>query len=107
MPRNKDFKKHVRARMSETGEHYTQAREKLSGKPEREGLHSVRGWSLSGSHPIDYEIGLEKAQTFEGSPGGLSPVRDQANLGFRHNHADDHRRRVPRQASAVFRRGQG
>lgn len=65
MPRNKDFKKRVRRRMSETGERYTEARKKLGGKSEREGL-PVRGWLLTGSHPNDYEIGLENAQTFEG-----------------------------------------
>jgi len=54
MPRDKDFKKHVRARMSRTGERYTQAREELRGGPPG----GVPGWHLAGDRPEAYEIGL-------------------------------------------------
>lgn len=58
MPRDKDFKKHVRARMASTGERYTRARAELrsvsGGAP-----GGVPGWHLAGDRPEAYEIGLE------------------------------------------------
>lgn len=65
MPRGKNFKRRVRARMRATGERYTQAREKLrsisGGAPA-----GVQGWILAGSHPADYEIGVEEDLTYQG-----------------------------------------
>lgn len=56
MPTNKDLKRLVRARMTETGENYTQALSALAGGPALEPVPAP--WRLSGSHRADYQAGL-------------------------------------------------
>jgi hypothetical protein len=84
MPRDKNFKRRVRAWMSVTGERYTQAmgRVRSVGGAAPTG---VPGWHLAGSHPADYEIGLEPDSTPRGGntaylrciaerPGGFGTI---------------------------------
>jgi hypothetical protein len=56
MPRNKDLKRLVRARMAETGENYTQALGHVLSRTRLEPLPPA--WCLTGSHARDYEVGL-------------------------------------------------
>ena len=56
MPRNKDLKRLVRARMAETGENYTSALAGIVGETELAPLPEP--WKLTGSHAADYQIGL-------------------------------------------------
>jgi hypothetical protein len=53
MPRDKDFKRHVRRRMDETGERYMQAREQLRGGD------GPIAWHLAGGRPDAYEAAVE------------------------------------------------
>jgi len=46
VPQNKDLKRLVRARMAETGEHYTQALAHLRGLPDLEPFPTA--WHLTG-----------------------------------------------------------
>ncbi len=58
MPRGKDFKRRVRARMSRTGERYTEARQNLrtiSGGAQE----GVPGWHLGMEEPGAYVAGVE------------------------------------------------
>lgn len=55
MPQNKDLKRLVRARMAQTGEHYTQA---LSQVLSLTGLDPLPApWFITGSRVTDYEAG--------------------------------------------------
>lgn len=56
MPRHKDLKRLVRARMAETGENYTQALTALLGETRLDPLPD--GWFMAGSHPAEYDAGL-------------------------------------------------
>jgi hypothetical protein len=56
VPKHKDLKRLVRARMAETGENYTQALTALLGET---GLGPLPdGWHMAGSRPADYVAGL-------------------------------------------------
>jgi hypothetical protein len=56
VPRHKDLKRLVRARMAQTGENYTQALTALLGEAGLDPLPD--GWHMAGSRPADYEAGL-------------------------------------------------
>jgi hypothetical protein len=56
VPRNKDLKRLVRARMAETGERYTHALTHVLGQTRLEALPEP--WHLTGSRAADYEVGL-------------------------------------------------
>jgi len=56
VPRNKDLKRLVRARIAETGENYTQALTRLLGQVGLEPLPAP--WLITGSRAPDYEVGL-------------------------------------------------
>jgi hypothetical protein len=56
MPQNKDLKRLVRTRMSETGENYTTALTAVLSAPVLDPLPD--GWFMSGSRPADYAAGL-------------------------------------------------
>ena len=60
MPQNKDLKRLVRARMAETGEHYTQALAHLQGLAELEPLPAP--WHITGSQAPDYEERQQRQQ---------------------------------------------
>ena len=62
MPQNKDLKRLVRARMAETGEHYTQALAHLRGLPDLEPLPAA--WHVTGSRAPDYEAGILPGITY-------------------------------------------
>jgi hypothetical protein len=64
MPQNKDLKRLVRARMTETGENYTQALTHLLGQVQLEPIPSP--WRMTGSHASDYEAGLLPGTDYEG-----------------------------------------
>ena len=64
MPQNKDLKRLVRARMTETGENYTQALTRLLGQVQLEPIPSP--WRMTGSHASDYEAGLLQGTDYEG-----------------------------------------
>lgn len=65
MPRNKDLKRLVRARMAETGENYTSALAGILGETELAPLPEP--WKLTGSHAADYQLGLlPRTETYEG-----------------------------------------
>lgn len=104
MPRGKNFKRRVRARMRATGERYTQARKKLhsvgGGAPA-----GVQGWILAGTHPVDYEIGVETDLTYQGERVAyLRSVVERAS-GFgtvmQTISGDDYRERRVRFSAAV------
>lgn len=104
MPRGKNFKMRVRARMRATGERYTQAREKLrsigGGAPA-----GVQGWILAGTNPADYEMGIETDLTYQG--GRVAYLRSVAKKasGFgtvmQTISGDDYRDRRVRFSAAV------
>src|ERR1700736_937114 len=75
MPRGKDLNRRVRARMSRTGERYTEAREKVrtvsGGAP-----GGVPGWHLAGDRPQAYEIGVEPIDDGEGRVAYLRSMAD-------------------------------
>jgi hypothetical protein len=81
MPRGKDFKRHVRARMSETGERYTQARERLrlvgGGAPGGQ----IAGWIISGSRSDAYEAAIMPLAGSGSRAASLRAVRDPGD-GF-------------------------
>lgn len=56
MPQNKDLKRLVRARMTETSENYTQALTALLGETRLDPLPD--GWHMAGTRPTDYDAGL-------------------------------------------------
>jgi hypothetical protein len=56
VPQDKDFKRLVRARMSQTGERYTQAREGILARPELAEIPAP--WFMAGDRPAEYEFGL-------------------------------------------------
>ena len=62
MPQNKDLKRLVRARMAETGEHYTQALAHLRGLADLEPLPAA--WHVTGSRAPDYEAGILPGITY-------------------------------------------
>lgn len=65
MPRNKDLKRLVRARMTETGENYTSALAGILGETELAPLPEP--WKLTGSHAVDYQVGLlPESETYKG-----------------------------------------
>ena len=65
MPRNKDLKRLVRTRMTETGENYTSALAGILGETELAPLPEP--WKLTGSHAADYQVGLlPGTETHEG-----------------------------------------
>jgi hypothetical protein len=65
VPRNKDLKRLVRARMAETGENYTSALACILGETELEPLPEP--WKLTGSHAADYQVGLlPETETYGG-----------------------------------------
>jgi hypothetical protein len=65
VPRNKDLKRLVRARMAETGENYTSALAGILGETELEPLPEP--WKLTGSRATDYQVGLlPGTETYEG-----------------------------------------
>jgi hypothetical protein len=66
MPQNKDLKRLVRRRMSETGENYTRALTYLLGQVKLETLPAA--WHVTGSRAPQYEAGLLPGITHEGSP---------------------------------------
>jgi hypothetical protein len=51
MTANKDFKRKIRSRMATTREPYTKARSQIEG--------GLKCWTLAGSKPADYEIGVD------------------------------------------------
>ncbi len=65
MPQNKDLKRLVRARMTETGENYTQALTHLLGQVDLEPLPAP--WLITGSRAPDYEVGLLAGISYEGN----------------------------------------
>jgi hypothetical protein len=66
MPRNRDLKRLVRARMAETGENYTSALAGILGETELEPLPEP--WKLTGSRAVDYQVGLlGAAETYGGN----------------------------------------
>jgi hypothetical protein len=66
MPRNKDLKRLVRARMAETGENYTSALARILGETDLELLPEP--WHLTGSRRADYQVGLlPRTETYEGN----------------------------------------
>src|SRR5437879_13051249 len=65
MPRDKNFKRRVRARMSVTGERYMEARERIRSVGGAAPA-PVPGWHIAGSHSAEYEIGLERDSTPHG-----------------------------------------
>lgn len=62
MPQNKDLKRLVRARMAETGEHYTQALAHVQGLADLEPLPAA--WHITGDRAADYEAGILPAITY-------------------------------------------
>ncbi len=56
MPQNKDLKRLVRARMAETGEHYTQALTQVLSLTTLDPLPAP--WFITGSRAPDYKVGL-------------------------------------------------
>jgi hypothetical protein len=62
VPQNKDLKRLVRARMAETGEHYTQALAHLRGLADLEPLPAA--WHITGSRAPDYEAGILPGITY-------------------------------------------
>jgi hypothetical protein len=56
VPQNKDLKRLVRARMTETGERYTEALGAILGQAGLEPLPAP--WFMAGRRPDDYEVGL-------------------------------------------------
>jgi hypothetical protein len=62
VPQNKDLKRLVRARMAETGEHYTQALAHLQSLRDLEPLPAA--WHVTGSHARDYEAGILPGTTY-------------------------------------------
>jgi hypothetical protein len=62
VPQNKDLKRLVRARMAETGEHYTQALAHLRGLADLEPLPAA--WHVTGSRAPDYEAGILPGITY-------------------------------------------
>jgi hypothetical protein len=56
VPKHKDLKRLVRARMAETGENYTQALTSLLGETALDPLPD--GWFTAGTHPAQYGAGL-------------------------------------------------
>ena len=65
MPRNKDLKRLVRTRMTETGENYTSALAGILGETELAPLPEP--WKLTGSHAADYQVGLlPGTETYDG-----------------------------------------
>jgi hypothetical protein len=65
VPRNKDLKRLVRTRMTETGENYTSALAGILGETELAPLPEP--WKLTGSHAADYQVGLlPGTETYEG-----------------------------------------
>ena len=66
MPRNKDLKRLVRARMAETGENYTSALAGILGETDLEPLPEP--WHLAGNRRADYQMGLlPGTETYEGN----------------------------------------
>lgn len=66
MPRNKDLKRLVRARMAEKGENYTRALAGIRGETELAPLPEP--WKLTGDRRDNYQIGLlPEAETYEGN----------------------------------------
>jgi hypothetical protein len=65
VPRNKDLKRLVRARMAETGENYTSALAGILGETELAPLPEP--WKLTGSGAADYQVGLlPGTETYDG-----------------------------------------
>jgi hypothetical protein len=62
VPQNKDLKRLVRARMAETGEHYTQALTHVLGPADLQPLPAP--WHLTGNRPADYEAGILPGITY-------------------------------------------
>jgi hypothetical protein len=75
MPRGKDLKRRVRARMSRTGERYTEARERVrtvsGGAP-----GGVPGWNLGQERPGLYDAGVEPIDDGEARAAYLRSVAD-------------------------------
>jgi hypothetical protein len=75
MPRGKDLKRRVRARMSRTGERYTQAREKVrtisGGAPQ-----GVPGWHLGEEREGAYEAGVDPTDDGKTRAAYLRSVAD-------------------------------
>jgi hypothetical protein len=83
MPRNKDLKRLVRARMAETGERYIQALTYVLSQPVLEPLSTA--WFMTGSHAPDYEAGLlPESITYDGGRVVRLRLRvaDSEPLGF-------------------------
>jgi hypothetical protein len=62
VPQNKDLKRLVRARMAETGEHYTQALAHLRGLADLEPLPAA--WHITGNRAASYEAGILPGITY-------------------------------------------
>jgi hypothetical protein len=65
VPQNKDLKRLVRARMTETGENYTQALTYLRGQVDLEPLPAA--WHITGNRAREYEMGLVPGISYEGN----------------------------------------
>jgi hypothetical protein len=77
MPRNKDLKRLVRARMAETGENYTSALARILSETDLELLPEP--WHLTGSRSGDYQVGLlPETETYEGNRIVLLRSRPEA-----------------------------
>jgi hypothetical protein len=77
VPKNKDLKRLVRARMAKTGESYTQALTAILSQTRLEPLPAP--WNLTGSHAHDYEVGLLPAEI---SHGGSRVVQLRLRSGY-------------------------
>ena len=81
MPRNKDLKRLVRARMAETGENYTSALTRILGETDLGLLPAP--WHLTGTRSGDYQVGiLPGTETYEGNRIVLLHSRPEAIGGF-------------------------
>src|SRR5580704_18747069 len=65
VPQNKDLKRLVRARMTETGENYTQALTYLRGQVDLEPLPAA--WQITGNRARDSEMGLVRGISYAGN----------------------------------------
>ena len=78
MPQDKDLKRLVRSRMSETGERYTQARDQVLARPKLTEIPAP--WFMAGDRPTEYEFGLLPGTfTYDGSRVVRLRLREDAD----------------------------
>lgn len=79
MTRQRDLKEQVRDRMAKTGERYAAARRHVVGAAAGGG--SLRGWSVRGTAPEDYDFDVDSGQGRDGRSVRLR-ARVEAPRGF-------------------------